>query len=47
VAGDRTIESSKSEGFSPGDLILSGSKVKASLLKAGGDYNKVLCSIYV
>ena len=37
-AGDRTIEPSKSEGSTPGDLILSGSNVKASLLKAGGGY---------
>ena len=38
AAGDRTIELSKSEGSTPGGLILSGSKVKASLLKAGGGY---------
>ena len=37
-AGNRTIELSKSEGSTPGGLILSGSKVKASLLKAGGGY---------
>ena len=39
VAGDRTIEPSKSEGSTPGGLILSGSKVKVSLLKAVGGYN--------
>jgi hypothetical protein len=38
AAGDRTIEPSKSEGSTPGILILRGSKVKASLLKAGGGY---------
>ena len=38
AAGDRTIEPSKSEGSAPGGLILSGSKVKVSLLKAGGGY---------
>ena len=36
---DRKIEPSKSEGSTPGGLILSGSKVKASLLKAGGGYS--------
>jgi hypothetical protein len=39
AAGDRTIESSKWEGSTPGGLILRGSKVKASLLKAGGGYS--------
>jgi hypothetical protein len=38
VAGDGTIEPSKLEGSTPGSLILSGNKVKASLLKAGGSY---------
>ena len=36
---DRTIEPSKSEGSTLGGLILSGSKVKVSLLKAVGGYN--------
>jgi hypothetical protein len=44
VAGDRTIEPFKSEGSIPGGLILSGSKVKASLLKAGGGYNSMKLS---
>jgi hypothetical protein len=39
---NRTIEPSKSEGSTPGDLILSGSKVKASLFKARGGYNSSL-----
>ena len=39
AAGDRTIDLSRSEGSTPGGLILSGSKVKASLLKAGGGYS--------
>ena len=38
AASDRTIEPSNLEGSTPGGLILSGSKVKASLLKAGGGY---------
>ena len=36
---DRTIEPSKSEGSTLGGLILSGSKVKVSLLKVVGGYN--------
>jgi hypothetical protein len=35
AAGERTIEPSKLEGSTSGDLILSGSKVKTSLLKLG------------
>ena len=53
AAGDRTIEPSKSEGSTPGGLSgskvkapggfrLSGSKVKANLLKAGGGYRNQL-----
>jgi hypothetical protein len=44
-AGDRTIEPSKEEGSTPGGLTLSGSKVKASLLKAeaGGCYTYPSC----
>jgi hypothetical protein len=38
AAGDRTIEPSRSEGSTPGGLILSGSKVCNSLLQAGGSY---------
>lgn len=38
AAGDRTIEPSRSEGSSPGGLILSGSKVRISPFLAGGGY---------
>jgi hypothetical protein len=39
-AGDRTIEPSRSESLTLGNLLLSGSKVKVwiSLLQAGGAY---------
>lgn len=39
---DRIIEPSRSDGSTPGSLILSGNKVKASLLKTGGGYKKCL-----
>jgi hypothetical protein len=41
AAGDRKIEPSKSEGSTPGGLILSGSKFKTSLPKARGGYRSV------
>jgi hypothetical protein len=42
VAGGRTIEPSRLEGSTPGNLLLSGSKVKVwiSLFQAGGGYRK-------
>jgi hypothetical protein len=45
VADDRTIEPSRSEGSTLGNLLLSGSKVKVwiSLLQAGGAYKFALC----
>jgi hypothetical protein len=39
AAGDRTIKPSRSEGSTPGSLTHSGSKVRTSLLKAGGGYS--------
>ena len=45
AAGDRTIEPSKSEGSTTGGLILIGSKVKGSLLKAGRGYINVVVKL--
>ena len=44
AADNRTIEPSRSrsESFTPGGLILSGSKARASLLKPGGGYKEKL-----
>ena len=43
MAGDRTIEPSRSEGSTPGGLILSGSKVCISLLQGWGRLQFLPC----